>query len=349
MKRYVLLRNNRESGPFSGAELKAVGLVPTDLVWVEGESTAWLHPSDLPELATLVTDNPKSQLPDRPVTYPTDTATRDELLQYRNALAQAHYTTADDEEAFLLTASEPKGSLRNRRKSLDTGFVPGPGLFGAVVLLIGGALMALFVAKLSEQLAVPEAPVSQAVEIKSETLPPSVSSHAAQSGSPEPQPVNASSAAQDTLNAAAFAAQKALPAAAANKVAKKAVKKDTAAAEKTAIVPAESNTENNETVRAEEPKPESVAARPPMPDVTANEYKVGLFGGISNLEISVRNPSSQKIGKAVVEIDFLKPNGSVVKTQTVKVEDLSPGSSKTLAVPASNRGTKVRWRVVSAE
>ncbi len=38
---YLLLRQNTESGPFTLPELKQLQLQPTDLVWVEGTSTAW--------------------------------------------------------------------------------------------------------------------------------------------------------------------------------------------------------------------------------------------------------------------------------------------------------------------
>lgn len=46
---YLLLRQNTESGPFTLPELKQLGLQPTDLVWVEGTSTAWTS-------ATAITD-----------------------------------------------------------------------------------------------------------------------------------------------------------------------------------------------------------------------------------------------------------------------------------------------------
>jgi hypothetical protein len=46
-KVYLLLRNNVQSGPFSYAQLVKHSLKPSDLVWVEGESTAWLTPAEL--------------------------------------------------------------------------------------------------------------------------------------------------------------------------------------------------------------------------------------------------------------------------------------------------------------
>lgn len=46
-KVYLLLRENHQSGPYSIDELKQQHLLPTDLVWVEGQSHAWRYPSEI--------------------------------------------------------------------------------------------------------------------------------------------------------------------------------------------------------------------------------------------------------------------------------------------------------------
>lgn len=50
MASYLLLRNNRQSGPFSLEQLLQIGFKPYDLVWVEGKSAAWRYPSEIGEL-----------------------------------------------------------------------------------------------------------------------------------------------------------------------------------------------------------------------------------------------------------------------------------------------------------
>ena len=54
MKTYLLLRNNRQTGPYTLAEILDEGLKPHDLVWVEGQSASWRYPSELDELKTHV-------------------------------------------------------------------------------------------------------------------------------------------------------------------------------------------------------------------------------------------------------------------------------------------------------
>lgn len=46
-KVYLLLRNNRRSGPFTLAELFQQQPRPTDMVWIEGSSQAWAYVSEL--------------------------------------------------------------------------------------------------------------------------------------------------------------------------------------------------------------------------------------------------------------------------------------------------------------
>jgi hypothetical protein len=53
MTMYLLLRNNKQSGPYSLDELKTMGLKAYDLVWLEGRSAAWRYPSELPELSAF--------------------------------------------------------------------------------------------------------------------------------------------------------------------------------------------------------------------------------------------------------------------------------------------------------
>ena len=47
MDTYLLLRSNKQSGPYSLQQLVNFGLKPYDLVWVEGRSAAWRYPSEV--------------------------------------------------------------------------------------------------------------------------------------------------------------------------------------------------------------------------------------------------------------------------------------------------------------
>jgi len=50
MDTYLLLRSNKQSGPYTLQQLVNFGLKPYDLVWVEGKSAAWRYPSEVDPL-----------------------------------------------------------------------------------------------------------------------------------------------------------------------------------------------------------------------------------------------------------------------------------------------------------
>lgn len=60
---YLLLRNNKQSGPYSIDELIGQQLKPTDLIWTEGKSQAWLHPYEMDEFTPTFTKSVASTTP----------------------------------------------------------------------------------------------------------------------------------------------------------------------------------------------------------------------------------------------------------------------------------------------
>lgn len=54
MKSYLLLRDNKQEGPFSLEQLQQKKLRSTDLIYVEGRSLSWRYPAEIEELSELV-------------------------------------------------------------------------------------------------------------------------------------------------------------------------------------------------------------------------------------------------------------------------------------------------------
>lgn len=346
MNHVYVLRKNREAGPFTPAELKAYGLSETDLLWVDGESKEWKHPSEIEGMETAAPAEPKAgpqitkkvtpvastvpALPEKPV------VPEDRLSKNENAGPSCH----THQNTALFHRNGKHGAIP---------YTTGARFFGAVVLLTGLALCGFVVVNMLTQFDTKPAAVSEAVEIRGEPLPASNTAHTAEAPQTEKPslPARVADGKDSVLDKAGpekkqpdtVAAAKASKAKKANKNALAAL--PVVAAEVPEAVPPEAVDEK--------PEPAKAASQPPSLQLSANDYKVGLFGGISDLEITVANPSGQSVGKAVVEIEFLKPNGNVVRTQTVTAENLPAGSSKTVAVPSSGRGVKVRYRVASVE
>ncbi|MFT3823476.1 MAG: hypothetical protein QM731_06125 [Chitinophagaceae bacterium] len=78
MSTYLLLRDNKQSGPYSTEELVAKGLKAYDLVWLEGKSAAWRYPSEMPELkafAPTVEEQPYDRFYKKPAAENSTTET----------------------------------------------------------------------------------------------------------------------------------------------------------------------------------------------------------------------------------------------------------------------------------
>ncbi|RFM28094.1 hypothetical protein [Deminuibacter soli] len=60
MKQYRLLRDNKETGPYSAEELVRKGLKAYDLIWVDGKSASWRYPSEITELRAFA---PAAEMP----------------------------------------------------------------------------------------------------------------------------------------------------------------------------------------------------------------------------------------------------------------------------------------------
>lgn len=53
MNGYLLLRDNKQTGPYSKEEIIEKGFKPYDLIWAEGKSAGWRYPGELPEFAAF--------------------------------------------------------------------------------------------------------------------------------------------------------------------------------------------------------------------------------------------------------------------------------------------------------
>src|SRR5688572_1359266 len=77
MNQYLLLRDNKQTGPYTAAELAAKGIKPYDLVWQEGRSAAWRYPSEIAELkpfAPVVEEQPYDRFYKKPGEQATESA-----------------------------------------------------------------------------------------------------------------------------------------------------------------------------------------------------------------------------------------------------------------------------------
>ncbi len=79
--------------------------------------------------------------------------------------------------------------------------------------------------------------------------------------------------------------------------------------------------------------------------VSANDFKTGTFGGISNLKYTLFNGSKSPLESVEVEVDYLQANHKIYKTEKIVFKDISAGGQVMMDAPASPRGVKVTSRI----
>lgn len=307
MKCYLILRENVESGPFTLEEMKTKTLLPTDLVWVEGVSQSWKFPYEVNGLAPMVQPLPQKERE----TFSDNDEKEHHSESRRVFVALPPQPTTDKQLKASPTVPE-------KEPAMETGFVQ---------------------------------PL--------ETLKARLEEHKARQFSFRSTRSTANwgwmAAVFLGLLGGAYMIKKMVDA-----MDERAAQVATAALPATNIpmgTPEEDKTYHNalsteivpvDTVAVEKPKKEvKKVSIKNLVNLSAGDYKKGIFGGINNLKLHVKNNSDEILDKVTIEVKYLKPNGDVVAKENVYVLAVAPKSTKTLEVPSSNRGVDLKYRIVS--
>lgn len=76
--------------------------------------------------------------------------------------------------------------------------------------------------------------------------------------------------------------------------------------------------------------------------VSLNDYATGLLGGIHDLKISVKNRTDYALDQVSIQIQYLRSNGKLFKTETVTLNRIAAQKQKQITAPDSRRGMSVK-------
>ncbi len=79
--------------------------------------------------------------------------------------------------------------------------------------------------------------------------------------------------------------------------------------------------------------------------VAGNKYKVGVLGGISNLELTLSNNSLYPLDQVEVVVNYHGPENRIVRKESVLISDIAAGEQKVVTVPKSKRGVSVTYSI----
>jgi hypothetical protein len=256
MKRYLIMRNNEQTGPFTLEQLKFQKIQSNDIVWVQGESDNWTYAEEIEELKQLIepATGEVGQIPPKSLS---------EFPPFDNNSARG------SQQPYADNPGKP-GKTKFYQIALAASIL-------AVVLLAG-----LLIKKSFEP---------EAVEIKDVALTP-------QNG-------------EATTNSANF---------------QNALSKE--------FIPVEK--------KPKKLKPKELKK---MVSLQASKYEVKILGGIKDLDLTVENFSDHFLDEVIVKVEYLKPKGEVINSETITISGVKAGESKTVEVPPSTRGVKVNYTI----
>ena len=76
---------------------------------------------------------------------------------------------------------------------------------------------------------------------------------------------------------------------------------------------------------------------------------IGLFGGVKELSVQLKNPSVVTFRSVAVKVEYLKGNGRLLKSTVMYFNQVGPNATMTRQAPDSQRGTRFRAQVLRAD
>lgn len=436
MTSYLLLRDNKQSGPLSLDQIIQVGFKPYDLVWVEGKSAAWRYPGEITELkayAPVIEEQPFDRFFKKPEAekhhheevkpQQVNPAPQKVILpeNKKQEFTPAIERKTDDlppKEIFIpkrsVYVTMPGNFKREREKEIEKATPPLPApsptpvisitetppeveikysqpldeikemyvktllerkqkkvnrkfIFqnlkraSIFIILIGAGVLTGFVLRSRNN--------NDPVAMNKEILKPP------ENGNDQPEIILTSHQDEATIENSFIIEESKLPQnnddqKIKEKIheqempvmipAKENIRKDS----KTVINPnqnspgAEINTvtgernkkeRNENTIEEKTEKKANPKNVPTLASVKSNNYQRGAFGGIRNLELTVTNKSKYLLDKVIVELQYLKPSEEPLKSEKIVFHSVPAEGTLTIAVPPTNRGIKVSYKVIHVE
>lgn len=329
MTTYILLRDNKESPPLTLPELEKIGLLSSDQIWVEGQSVCWLNPDHFSELKPFIGLTPQMGQPVIPDIKPTW-----------------------KEQPKKDPITEPGTEVINRFHRPGRNQYQIPTLFkkfgGYAALFIIGLTAGIIASKKTSR----SAPISiTESEHKSGVQIPDSNQGMSQPLINDETSANTENETQTDVAANQIKPDKNIQPLSTNY----ALKESTAVT--ASIIPPVANPAGTE-IKPEESKEEPEIKEVHKPSIKElysqvsvknNDYDVGSFGGIKNLQLTVSNRSRYALDEVNVTVTYYKPMNEFLKSETVSCGSIAAGSAKTIPVPKSSRGIKVSCKISNIE
>jgi hypothetical protein len=366
MSSYLLLRNNKESGPFTIDEIKGMSLKSYDLLWVVGKSAAWRYPGEIAEIKSFAppvpeqltgvyrmtkaenlntgsreTNSQKAVTPVKTIYVNLPSEKKQVIIQRERVLTDQDFSEKHISAFYPsdLNHKNDNGSVRFSGRIL---------WISAIIMLFGAGLLTGFVIsdrgkyfskddihQQTGHLRYPSGVTSKKeilLPVSEKAIADNTIIQSGESASILSDPLKTTN--QPTKKNTAYTNKKYPD--------NGTSKKDTSVVQKSIVLianPKDSLKKNasDNTVLYQKIKshPENYI------DLVTGRYSIGVFGGISGFPVTVTNNSIIVMDQVIISIDYIQNNEKIFKTENICFTGLEPGETVTMRAPKSPRGVKV--------
>lgn len=380
MSTYLLLRNNKETGPFTIEEIRDLPLKAYDLLWVVGKSAAWRYPGEIAELRSFAPAVPEQPADPFLRTRSAENANADAVLNKKNEaphfkIRESSTQISPARSVYVnLPAEKKQPGMPATRVINDSNLQPDPEpdydfselynkkpsrairitgkllWFCSILLLFGtGILTGFFIS-------------DRRKFFSSDANTPHIRQVNGSSGytkgkeiSPGGESIPGSPLNKEDMTSGDLSV-KTIPAVAGKSIsgAGKKNSKNASPKKDSLFIPAPSfsapgSTDSSQTQNTFS-KTESLYQKVKMhPEnyvsLVLGKYTTGIFGGISSIPVTVTNNSPVMMDQIIVNVEYIQSNNKVFKSESISFNDLEPGETVTEKAPKSARGTKITTRI----
>ncbi len=377
MSTYLLLRNNKETGPFTIEEIKDMNLKSYDLVWTVGKSAAWQYPGEITEFKSfapavpeqlgdlfskkknsdnlasdaVVNKKPESQnFKGKEGNIPRFSSSRSVYVNLPADKKSAGVSSSGvlyDSEFHRDHAPNYDFSDIYRKKPSRIVQISGRLIWiFSILLLFGIGIITGFFISDRRKLFTADPNHTQTQPLSPQAAP-NAQEKISRASAGQLSNSTPADGTDPTLKTGDLVGTKSTGGSA-KKNLKNTAKKDSVAAGSLSntIVRLTDSSQKQTTVSPSELLNEKVKANPEnYVDLTTGHFSTGLFGGISAVPITVTNNSPVMMDQITVTIAYIQTNDKVFKTEDVVFSDLEPGETLTEKAPKSPRGVKITARI----
>jgi len=382
MSSYLLLRNNKESGPFTMDEVKSMSLKSYDLIWVVGKSAAWRYPGEIPELRSFAPSVPNeetdffrkiahseskgsdpstTQIPDLSNSQPSTTTGQRSAINrsvYINLPADKNQGNELSElmmeQSAMVATDTPKSdyelsAIYKRQPSAAVRYSGKILWVSTIILLFGAGIMTgLFISDRRKFFSSDENHPQNNPGVQ-EVVYKDKKENAAGTNILNPSDNNNETNAlkPDSVKKTNGFTKKQTSGSVKKLPVINAVNNDSVAAEQALLAAFRvRDSLKQDAARKSELLYQAIAANPEKYfNLSTGRYSTGIFGGISSFPVTITNHSPVKIALIEVTVDYIQNNNKVYKSETLSFNDVEPGETLTMKAPKSARGTKIASQI----